>query len=254
MKHPDLRSLVWGKHLLRLLGVCGVDPVRPEPAPRLAHPMPVWFQRITAALTLFGIVGVIHFVDAALRTPDGADSGTHSPDLSFDASTWQNWSPRLAIGMPTDPPERPDTSAAATIALHQPPRLVPVSRFLRPQESAAREHRFQLIQVTAYTSAARETDDTPELTATNSVPAAGSVALSRDLLRNFTPGAPFAFGDKLLIPGVGVFEATDTMHPRWKRKGDIWVPTLSEARAWGRRTVFVTRVSRDAQTIDRRPD
>ena len=82
--------------------------------------------------------------------------------------------------------------------------------------------RFQSIEVTAYTSCRSETDSTPDLTASNTTPKPGTIALSRDLLRTFTPGAPFDFGDKLLIPGVGVFEAHDTMHPRWKGKADIW--------------------------------
>ena len=35
--------------------------------------MPVWFQRVAAALTLFGIVGLIHFVDATLRAAGEAN-------------------------------------------------------------------------------------------------------------------------------------------------------------------------------------
>jgi 3D (Asp-Asp-Asp) domain-containing protein len=42
------------------------------------------------------------------------------------------------------------------------------------------------------------------------------------------------------------------MHPRWKRKADIWVASGAEARTWGRRTVFVTKVGRDAPTIAHR--
>jgi 3D (Asp-Asp-Asp) domain-containing protein len=250
MKHPDLKSLIWGKHMHRLLGAFGLDPVRPDPAPRLAHPMPVWFQRVAAALTLFGIVGFIHFVDATLRATGEAESRAHGGGMNFDASVWENWSPRLAIGIPGElPPAADSTSASSGVPAGRPARLLRAPRLLRAQEAVSREHRFQLIQVTAYTSESGETDETPHLTATNTAPVSGSLALSRDLLRSFTPGAPFAYGDKLLIPGVGVFEVTDTMNPRWMRKADIWLPTRSDARAWGRRTVFVTRVTRDAETL-----
>ena len=108
--------------------------------------------------------------------------------------------------------------------------------------------RFQSIEVTAYTSCPSETDSSPARTASNTIPKPGTIALSRDLLRTFTPGAPFDFGDKLLIPGVGVFEAHDTMHPRWKGKADIWFTTQKKARAWGHRTVFVTEVGDNIPT------
>lgn len=253
MKHPDLKALLWGRHLHRLLGVFGFDAARPEPAPRLVQPTPVWFQRLAAALTLFGIVGLIYSINAALRIPEEAQSLASGPGMSFDASAWQNWSSRFAIGIPSDSVERAQPAASSTpspeVPEHRPTRLTPISRLLRPPVALAREHRFQLIQVTAYTSELGETDDTPDVTATNTTPTPGTLALSRDLLRTFTPGAPFAFGDKVLIPGVGVFEVKDTMHPRWKRKADIWMQSVQDARAWGRRTVFVTRLSRDAATV-----
>ena len=70
----------------------------------------------------------------------------------------------------------------------------------------------------------------------------GTVALSRDLLRTFTPGAPFDFGDRVLIPGMGMYVVDDTMSPRWTRMADIWFADLQTARKWGRRDVYLTRV------------
>ena len=247
MRHPDLKSLVWGKHLHRLLGACGVNPVRPEPAPRLAHPLPAWFQWGCAALTLLGLVGLIRFVDASLRPGDDGRLQRESAEATFDASAWDEWSPRMGIGVPTEA----DSSAGPVIdaPAPKPTRLGVLPGLLRTQAASPTEHHFQLIQVTAYTSESGQTDASPHLTATNSPARPGALALSRDLLRSFTPGAPFGYGDKVLIPGVGVFEVSDTMHPRWKRKADIWVASGAAARAWGRRTVFVTKVGRDAPTI-----
>ena len=89
----------------------------------------------------------------------------------------------------------------------------------------------------------------PHITAQNTPTAPGTIALSRDLLRTFTAKAPFDFGDKVLIPGVGIFEVTDTMHPRWREKADIWFASIKQAKEWGCRTVFVTRVEDNAPTI-----
>jgi 3D (Asp-Asp-Asp) domain-containing protein len=210
--------------------------------------MPIWFQRAAGALTLFGIVGLIHFVDASLRPAEEAASSIPA-GARLDALALQDWSPRLGIGLR----EEPDTSASGDSGAGAGrPRLGLVPTLLRVEERSRPEYRFQLIQVTAYTSEAGQTDESPHLTATNRSPEAGHLAMSRDLLRDFSAGAPFGFGDRVLIPGVGVFEVTDTMHPRWKRKADIWVASMQAARSWGRRTVFVTRVSRDAPMLARR--
>lgn len=102
---------------------------------------------------------------------------------------------------------------------------------------------FHSVSVTGYSSRAEETDETPFLTAINTITAPGVVALSRDLLRTFTPGAPFDFGDRILISGVGVYQVEDTMHPRWSRRVDVWFPSTAEAVAWGRRDTYIARVN-----------
>src|SRR5262249_51130961 len=70
----------------------------------------------------------------------------------------------------------------------------------------------------------------------------GVIALSQDLLREFTPGAPFGFHDRIEIPGLGVFEIEDTMHPRWAHRADVWFPSRDEAMSWGVRNRRIFRV------------
>lgn len=111
-------------------------------------------------------------------------------------------------------------------------------------ETASGDHRVVArVACTAYTSCVCETDSTPDLTASLTAPDKGTIALSRDLLAEFTPGAPFRFGDRVELIGVGVFRVEDTMAPRWHRRADIWLPTWEEASTWGRRTVLLARLA-----------
>jgi 3D (Asp-Asp-Asp) domain-containing protein len=114
--------------------------------------------------------------------------------------------------------------------------------------------RFFRVDVTGYCSRVEETDADPFLTAMCTVTGSGVIALSRDLLRTFTPGAPFDFGDKVLLPGAGVFSVEDTMHPRWQRRADIWFPNIDEAHAWGRRVGFLARVDGTTPLFPPDPD
>lgn len=297
MHHPDLKKLLWGGHLQKLLAGCGVQPRHTEPAPRIGPSVPLWFQRLGAALTVLGLVGAVRVVD---KLAAGGEQGLaqQAEVAALDAAAWNKWAEGLNLRLnpfalrqsgvstlaDTDPVEGltsseendavaslgPDAAAAVpeglirTVSLDKPARKgSPSSALLQNSERPAtplvfsagkaksqpvRPHRFKRILVTAYSSRIEETDDTPRVTASNTLPAPGTIALSRDLLRTFTPGAPFDFGEKVLIPGVGVFEVRDTMHPRWSEKADIWLETVDQARTWGRRTVFVTGVEDDAPT------
>jgi 3D (Asp-Asp-Asp) domain-containing protein len=91
------------------------------------------------------------------------------------------------------------------------------------------------VTVTAYTSDVKWTDDEPLVTATGRWAQRGMIALSRDLLRTYTPGAPFDYGDRVLVSGLGEFLVEDTLNRRWTRRVDIWVPSADEARQHGRR-------------------
>jgi 3D (Asp-Asp-Asp) domain-containing protein len=109
------------------------------------------------------------------------------------------------------------------------------------------------LTVTGYTSRPEETDDSPTVTAANTQTRPGVIALSRDLLRRYTPDAPFAFGDVIHISGVGDFVVEDSMHSRWRQRADIWFESLDQARSFGRRTLVVTGPYglADGQELDR---
>ena len=103
------------------------------------------------------------------------------------------------------------------------------------------------IVVTGYTSSVRETDSTPFITASMTRVRPGCLALSRDLLRTFTPEAPFDFGDWVVIPGVGIFIVEDTMNARWRNRADIWFNRRRDAVHWGRRQALIARLPNPLQ-------
>jgi 3D (Asp-Asp-Asp) domain-containing protein len=107
-----------------------------------------------------------------------------------------------------------------------------------PVASGAPSDQYATYQVTitGYSSNIHETDDSPGLTAANTEARSGVIALSQDLLSEFTPGAPFSFHDRVEIPGLGQFRVEDTMHPRWTRRADVWFGSRAEALDWGRRS------------------
>jgi 3D (Asp-Asp-Asp) domain-containing protein len=96
------------------------------------------------------------------------------------------------------------------------------------------------VSVSAYTSRECETDDTPFITAANTSTRPGVLALSRDLLKRYTPGAPFDFGDIVHINGLGDFVVEDSMHGRWQHRADIWFESVDDAREFGRRPAVLT--------------
>ena len=96
--------------------------------------------------------------------------------------------------------------------------------------------------VTGYSSTPGQTDSTPFITAWNTTVQDGVIALSRDLLKRYTLGAPFAFGDIVEIEGLGVFTVEDTMNRRWTNRADIWFPTRAEAKRFGSRELLLTNV------------
>lgn len=91
------------------------------------------------------------------------------------------------------------------------------------------------VTMTSYSSTVSQTDEDPFTTAMGTTPRPGVIALSRDLLREFTPGAPFRFGDRVFIDGHGEFIVEDTMHWRWTRRVDLWAENDLDAMHFGRR-------------------
>jgi 3D (Asp-Asp-Asp) domain-containing protein len=72
------------------------------------------------------------------------------------------------------------------------------------------------VVATGYSSSIYETDDTPFVTAANTRTREGVLALSRDLLRRYTAAAPFDFGDRVHVSGLGYFIVEDSMNRRWE--------------------------------------
>jgi 3D (Asp-Asp-Asp) domain-containing protein len=108
------------------------------------------------------------------------------------------------------------------------------------------------VTVTGYSSTHSQTDETPFTTASNTQVRHGIVALSRDLLREFTPGAPFRFGDMVEIKGAGVYKVEDTMALRHRKKADIWFSSTAAATRWGRRHMVLASLNAASEKVERR--
>jgi len=111
-----------------------------------------------------------------------------------------------------------------------------------PEQSLGKHPIVTKVTLTAYSSTIAQCDSTPWETATLKRPRRGYVALSRDLIATYTPGAPFRYGDKVEIVGLGIFQVEDTMNPRWQRRADVWMPSTDEAIQFGRQTVLLARL------------
>jgi len=253
----DFKKLLWGPHLQRMLSAWGHLPASPSPPPAVARLAPLWYRRLAAALTLLGIIGAFRMLDRALA-PSPEIPVRQADMSSFDTATWNEWALRLHLRLdPLSPLASPSPTGsdelagdsvmpeeAADRAEAEKPAGGPAG--IMPVEGPPPDgHVFRTIVVTAYSSGENKTDDTPHLTATNSTTDVGTIALSRDLLRTFTLDAPFDFGDRVLIPGVGIFEVKDTMAARWRARGDIWFTSRERALQWGRRQVYLTQVEED---------
>ena len=95
------------------------------------------------------------------------------------------------------------------------------------------------VEMTAYTSAAAQTDTTPALTASGAVAGPGTAAASRDLL----PIMPYGSQVEVVsVSGEGCggwvpetpLTVADTMHPRIRNHLDVWLETTEQAINWGR--------------------
>jgi 3D (Asp-Asp-Asp) domain-containing protein len=90
----------------------------------------------------------------------------------------------------------------------------------------------KVVTVTAYSSTPDQTDDTPFITASNTLVHDGVIAA------NF-----LAFGTKIKIPqlfGDKIFTVEDRMHHRYQNNHiDIWFPTRESALEFGVKTVEI---------------
>jgi len=105
------------------------------------------------------------------------------------------------------------------------------------------------VLATGYSSTVAETDATPFITAANTPTRRGTLAVSQNLLREYTPGAPFSFGDRVHVHGVGEFLVEDSMNARWANRIDIWFTSREDALNFGRREVVLSRTLGDRADI-----
>jgi len=96
------------------------------------------------------------------------------------------------------------------------------------------------VLATGYSSSIAETDSTPFITAANTPARPGVLAVSQNLLREYTPGAPFSFGDHVKVYGVGDFIVEDSMNARWSNRVDVWFADRYDAVRFGLREVVLS--------------
>jgi 3D (Asp-Asp-Asp) domain-containing protein len=86
------------------------------------------------------------------------------------------------------------------------------------------------VEVTAYNADPKQTDSTPNITASGQQVREGICALSRDIEKEYG----LKFGDKIEIIGLGIFEFRDRMNKRIKKGVDVFKKSLGEALQIGR--------------------
>jgi 3D (Asp-Asp-Asp) domain-containing protein len=105
--------------------------------------------------------------------------------------------------------------------------LLPISSPARPE----RIDTTMRLYVTGYSSTPEQTDDTPFITASGKRVRDGIVAT------NLLP-----MGTNIKIPelyGNKVFVVEDRMHPRMQDRVDIWFPTYSQAKNFGKKRASI---------------
>jgi 3D (Asp-Asp-Asp) domain-containing protein len=118
-----------------------------------------------------------------------------------------------------------------------------------PSVTAARLHVSQeLVSVTSYNSEGRQTDSSPNITATGTRTRYGIIAGSRDLVAKYGYGSVFTIVKWNPAPGCNAsvlptnlkFKLEDTMARRWTNKIDIWLPSSSQSFSFGKCTAIVS--------------
>jgi 3D (Asp-Asp-Asp) domain-containing protein len=68
----------------------------------------------------------------------------------------------------------------------------------------------------------------------------GCIALSRDLAQDLNA----EFGDLVEVEGLGQFVFADLMPPQWRRRVDIYYPTLRQCRVFGVKKLQIRIIKR----------
>ena len=85
------------------------------------------------------------------------------------------------------------------------------------------------VTVSAYSPTEEECDSDPYVTAYQRPVKEGTIAISRDLENEFG----WRLGDRIHITGLGEFVVWDRMHPRWKKRVDIFFHDTEKAVSFG---------------------
>lgn len=87
---------------------------------------------------------------------------------------------------------------------------------------------------TAYNALVGQTDDTPNITASNKEIFPGVLALSRELITRYGHGGNIQYGDKVWV--VVPMQVEDTMNKRWRGRGDVFMMDYDQAVQFGRKS------------------
>ena len=98
---------------------------------------------------------------------------------------------------------------------------------------------------TAYNALVGQTDDTPNITASNKEIFPGVLALSRELITRYGHGGDIQYGDKVWV--VVPMQVEDTMNKRWRGRGDVYMLDYDRALEFGRRSGILYRESTEVE-------
>lgn len=87
---------------------------------------------------------------------------------------------------------------------------------------------------TAYNALVGQTDDTPNITASNKEIFPGVLALSRELITRYGHGGDIEYGDKVWV--VMPMQVEDTMNKRWRARGDVFMLDYDQAVQFGKKS------------------
>ena len=107
-------------------------------------------------------------------------------------------------------------------------------------ESVLRLKNEMAVTVTAYSPTEEECDSDPYITAYQKPVKEGTIAISRDLEEEFG----WRLGDRIHLKGLGVFVVWDRMHPKWKKKVDIFFNDTEKAVSFGVKQAKVLKVEK----------
>ena len=98
---------------------------------------------------------------------------------------------------------------------------------------------------TAYNALVGQTDDTPNITASNKEIFPGVLALSRELITRYGHGGDIEYGDKVWV--VMPMQVEDTMNKRWRARGDVFMLDYDQAIQFGKKSGILYHAGDDIE-------